>query len=84
LEINSLPLEFTETESNSVKKPNLYLEISDLDKIILEELGRGDATIDRLAEVTGQGPGQLSATLLQLEMKRLIRQLPGKTFSKAG
>jgi DNA processing protein len=67
-----------------VKKPNLYLEINDLEQIIIEELTRGDATIDRLVEVTGQATGSLSATLLQLEMKRLIRQLPGKTFSKAG
>jgi predicted Rossmann fold nucleotide-binding protein DprA/Smf involved in DNA uptake len=67
-----------------VKKPNLYLEINDLEHIIIEDLTRGDATIDRLVEVTGQATGSLSATLLQLEMKRLIRQLPGKTFSKAG
>lgn len=84
LEINSLPLEFPESSQNEIKTPSRSLEINDLEKRIIEELGQGDATIDRLAEVTGQAPGQLSATLLQLEMKRLVRQLPGKTFSKAG
>lgn len=84
LALNSLPLGFPENSPNDVKKPNLYLEINDLEQIIIEELTRGDATIDRLVEVTGQATGSLSATLLQLEMKRLIRQLPGKTFSKAG
>jgi len=84
LEINSLPLEFPEPNQTGGKNNLIYLEISDLERIIIDELARGDANIDRLAEVTGQPPGQLSAALLQLEMKRLVRQLPGKTFSKAG
>lgn len=84
LEIHSLPLDFSNTSSGDMKKPSLYLEISDLERCILEELDQGDASIDHLVEATGLPSGRLSAALLQLEMKRLVRQLPGKTFSKAG
>ncbi len=96
LELNSLPLDFAPEESPDASgipgtlgdspspAPSRQVELSDLERRLLNELALGDATIDTLAEASSQPAGRVSATLLQLEMKRLVRQLPGKTFSKAG
>jgi len=46
---------------------------------ILEE--KREASADTIAAETGIPPGKLLATLMQLEMKRLIIQLPGKRFT---
>lgn len=98
LEINTLPLDFTNSEakmdtlpgleartaSESPPPPLRTVELSELERRLLVELDLGDTTIDRLAEVTGVPAGRVGASLLQLEMKRLVKQLPGKYFSKAG
>lgn len=98
LEINTLPLDFTNsdgktdalpglearTTSESPPPPLRNVELSELERRLLVELDLGDTTIDRLAEVTGVPAGRVGASLLQLEMKRLVKQLPGKYFSKAG
>jgi DNA processing protein len=98
LAINSLPLEFdlepaaaAPDEDAGIRPapttpgpPARQVELSELERRLLAVLEQGDATIDRLAEVASTPPGLASAALLQLEMKRLVKQLPGKTFSKAG
>lgn len=98
LEINTLPLDFTNSEIKPVPSPKpeqsrlpesqapplRHVELSELEHRLLAELDLGDTTIDRLAEVTGVPAGRVGASLLQLEMKRLVKQLPGKYFSKAG
>lgn len=98
LEINTLPLDFTNSEakpvpsptsenqplSESPAPPTRHVELSELERRLLAEIDLGDTTIDRLAEVTGVPAGRVGASLLQLEMKRLVKQLPGKYFSKAG
>ncbi|MBL9156366.1 MAG: DNA-protecting protein DprA [Verrucomicrobiales bacterium] len=98
LEINTLPLDFTNSEIKPVPSPRpehsrlpesqapplRHVELSELEHRLLAELDLGDTTIDRLAEVTGVPAGRVGASLLQLEMKRLVKQLPGKYFSKAG
>ncbi len=40
--------------------------------------------IDELCEETGMGISEVSRILLNLEIKRFVRQLPGKTFVKLG
>ncbi len=86
LEINSLGFDFTpEPRSGSqmaVDKPTRRIELSEVEKDILAELDQGDSTIDSLSEATGINAGRVGATLLQLELKTLIKQLPGKIFTK--
>jgi DNA processing protein len=67
-------------------RPNEHLDVdlSELERRLLSELALGEATIDSLSTATQVPAGRISAALLQLEMKRLVRQLPGKYFSKAG
>jgi DNA processing protein len=92
LEINALPLDFTESVSKSIPHqspkepapPIRIVDLSELERRLLSELALGEATIDSLSAATQVPAGRISAALLQLEMKRLVRQLPGKYFSKAG
>lgn len=86
MEINSLALEFSPesgaSSDASTEKPRRQVDLSEPERQILSELTRGDATIDSLAEATGITTGRVSATLLQLELKSLVKQLPGKYFTK--
>ena len=92
LEINALPLDFkefpTRQEGNKPPAeesiPRRQIDLSPLEQSLLGELGLGDFTIDALAATTQLPAGRIGAALLQLEMKRLVRQLPGKYFAKAG
>jgi DNA processing protein len=92
LEINALPLDFTESVSKPIPRqapeepapPTRNVDLSELERRLLSELALGETTIDRLSEATQVPAGRIGAALLQLEMKRLVRQLPGKYFSKAG
>ena len=45
-------------------------------------IGNEELSIDDLIRRSGLAPSAVSVTLLGLEMKRLIRQLPGKLFVK--
>ncbi len=59
--------------------------INSLDKIeamVLKALEPYPVHIDTLSRKLSILPGQLSATLLQLEIKGLVRQDPGKRFSR--
>ncbi|MDF1740824.1 MAG: DNA-processing protein DprA [Verrucomicrobiales bacterium] len=85
--MSSLNLTFDEPETaqkrESTPKSNAPTpDVSELEQKILEELALGESTIDHLAETTGFPVGAVSAALLQLEMKCLIKQLPGKYFTK--
>lgn len=85
--INSLALDFegpdpTESTENSSASNKRELDLSETEETLLRELDRGEATVDSLVEATGLGVGHVSAGLLQLEMKHLAKQLPGKYFTK--
>lgn len=49
---------------------------------VLNALVQGDLLLDQLTEHTGIGLSTLSALLLGLELKGMIRQLPGKKFRR--
>jgi DNA processing protein len=49
---------------------------------ILDVLEQGQVQIDRIITQTGLPSSQVSSTLLDLEFKGIIRQLPGKVFVK--
>ncbi|MDA7921064.1 DNA-processing protein DprA [Verrucomicrobiales bacterium] len=85
--MSSLNLNFDEPEKlqkeETTGKSNAPApEVSELEQKILDEFALGESTIDHLSETTGLPVGPVSAALLQLEMKSLIKQLPGKYFTK--
>ncbi|HEY8966862.1 MAG TPA: DNA-processing protein DprA [Candidatus Methylacidiphilales bacterium] len=51
---------------------------------LFEALGTDEVPIDTLIAKSGLPSGKVSSTLLRLEMKRLVRQLPGKVFVRTG
>jgi DNA processing protein len=50
--------------------------------LIHQHLGHEEWPIDKIVESTGLPAQQISACLLQLEMKQLVKQLPGSIFTQ--
>jgi DNA processing protein len=56
------------------------LELSEHERMVYDTLGHEETSIDEVISKSGLPASAASVTLLSLEMKRLIRQLPGKLF----
>ena len=69
-----------EDHADCVKKTTP--ELSDNEELIMNILKeKRESSTDQLATESGINAGQLLATLMQLEMKRMVVQLPGKRFT---
>jgi DNA processing protein len=60
------------------------LELSANEKKVYDTLQEEESTIDEVIRKSGLPSSGVSVALLSLEMKRLIRQLPGKLFVRNG
>jgi len=58
------------------------LELSESEKKIFDALDGGERSIDEIIRASGLPSSAVSVGLLSLEMKRVVRQLPGKVFMK--
>jgi DNA processing protein len=56
--------------------------LSTTERTIYDTLSESESSIDEVIRRSGLPPSNVSVALLGLEMKRLIRQLPGKQFVK--
>jgi DNA processing protein len=56
------------------------LSLSENEAKVLASLSHDETTVDEVIRGSGLPPSAASVALLSLEMKRLIRQLPGKRF----
>ncbi len=56
--------------------------LSESEQSVYDSLGNEERSIDEVIRGSGLPPSTVSVALLGLEMKRLIRQLPGKLFVK--
>lgn len=63
------------------EKPDLP-ELPPEEQAVLDALGDAESGIDRLIESTGLPAPTVTATLLKLEMKRLVRALPGFRYMR--
>lgn len=59
------------------------LALGENEQRVFDLLGAEEQHIDDLIRRSGLPPSTVSVSLLSLEMKRLVRQLPGKNFVKA-
>ncbi|MGO9244488.1 MAG: DNA-processing protein DprA, partial [Verrucomicrobiia bacterium] len=59
-------------------KPALVL--SEMEEKVMAQVGQEETAIDEIIRASGLTTACVSATLLSLEMKRLVRQLPGKLY----
>jgi len=56
------------------------LRLSETEEKVMTHLGQEETAIDEIIRASGLTTACVSATLLSLEMKRLVRQLPGKQY----
>lgn len=71
-------LSTTETPELPLFSP--ALDLNHLETKIVTTLGAGPQSIDELVQKTGLPSPEVSSTLLRLEMRRLVRRLPGMAF----
>lgn len=56
------------------------LKLSEVEEKVMTHLGQEETAMDDIIRSSGLTTACVSATLLSLEMKRLVRQLPGKQY----
>jgi DNA processing protein len=56
------------------------LTLSENEKLVFDALGTEELFMDEIIVKTGLPASTVSVALLTLEMKKLVRQLPGKVF----
>jgi DNA processing protein len=56
------------------------LELSENEKLVYDALSNGESSIDEVIRCSGLPSSAASVALLGLEMKRVVKQLPGKLF----
>jgi DNA processing protein len=54
------------------------------EKLVYDSIGESETPIDAIITRSNLPSGRVSSTLLLLEMKRLVKQLPGQHFIKVG
>jgi DNA processing protein len=75
-----------EVRTNSEQPPvrhSAELALSDLERSLLGHLDDRPTAVDDLIASTGMTAGQVMATLSVLELKRLVRRMPGHRFVRA-
>lgn len=60
------------------------LDLNSLERQLMDALQEGACSIDDLVQKTGLPSPEVSSTLFRLEMRRLVRRLPGMAFAIAG
>jgi predicted Rossmann fold nucleotide-binding protein DprA/Smf involved in DNA uptake len=58
-------------------------DLPPLEQAVIRALARGERQVDELLAELQQPTAQVLAALLSLELKRLVRQLPGRRYAKA-
>ncbi len=64
------------------EKREAAVQLSENESKVLEAIGEDEVVMDEIIQRSNLTTACVSATLLALEMKRLVRQLPGKVFGK--
>jgi DNA processing protein len=73
-------LEFFQFREDQPKPRPLPANLSGDEEKVYAAIERDETPIDLITQMTGLPSGTVSSTLLRLEMKKLVRQLPGKVF----
>jgi DNA processing protein len=58
------------------------VEVSDEERQILDAMGEDETSLDVIIRKSGLPSGSVFSSLLRLELKKMVRQLPGKNFVK--
>ena len=71
-----LPTEKKQAAKETMKRPDVPLD--DQEQAIVKALWQGGLDVDTLTRAAGLPSGKVSALLIGLEMKRVVRILPGR------
>ena len=80
--VPELNLDDSEPETSSDQSSPQIRNLSENEKAILKALGGDEVVLDDLVERSQLPLPVVASELLQLEMKHLVKQLPGKYFAK--
>ena len=69
---------------DSGAKPIAHPELNEEEAAIVEYLAKGAAAIDVLIRELGLAPAKVASTMVALELKRLVRMLPGRKVELIG
>ncbi|MEI8371096.1 MAG: DNA-processing protein DprA, partial [Planctomycetia bacterium] len=58
------------------------LQLGAVERSVLDCVGRGSVTVDDILETVSLAPSQVLSTLSVLEMRRLVRRLPGNRIER--
>ena len=58
------------------------LQLGSVERSVLDCVGRGSVTVDDILETVSLAPSQVLSTLSVLEMRRLVRRLPGNRIER--
>ncbi len=80
-----LPKTATESAKAGVEGGGIKpaLQLSETEEKVMAQIGNEEVAIDEIIRASGLTTACVSATLLALEMKRLVRQLPGKQYVRS-
>lgn len=67
-------------EEPGLKSASEALQLSPAERAVREAIGEDETTMDDIIAKCGLPTHQVSSTLLALEMRRLVKQLPGSRF----
>ena len=59
-------------------------EMSEEERVLWDALEEGETQIDAVIGKTGLAASVVAAQLMRMELKRLVRQLPGRVYVRVG
>jgi DNA processing protein len=79
-----LPRESQKAEADGpqARGTEAAVRLSDLEAKVMAAIGDEEAGIDEIIRSSGLTSACVNATLLGLEMKRLVKQFPGKLYAR--
>ncbi len=78
--LEGLGLNFSNLEKTDTFRDKEILPENDMEKAVYELVGNYPVHIDEILRQSGLKPGELSGILTMMELKGMLRQLPGKMF----
>ena len=82
--LDDLQILLPETKPSPEAAARPLPELTDDERRVYEAIEATETPIDEIATKCGLPSANVSSTLLRLELKRLVKQLPGKYFVKLG
>ena len=74
--------DFTSPQDTTPGPVETYLDLSDDENKVMTALRESDRSVDEIVSLAGLPASQVSVILMKLELRRLVKTLPGQRFCK--